>query len=230
MVAEGEVKIGDLRFSLINTLLLVDRYPPRLGKVGLDTPLLLQVFCPVIDAVAVPNFLVTTPSGRLLLIPNKGRSEIRTACVPCTRHEEDDLFTRLILFLAESSKAEDWGNYAEISDIEISHLDAAILLLAAYELPCSTLFMGRKAYKKMRSHMRAPKDEKRCPFLKDLLYKSDELGFYDDKPVFLLPESLSDFCILNAPSECVGGMTRVGDYVALLMHNITRSMAIYKIV
>lgn len=228
VVAESDVKVGDLRFSLLNYLLVVDRYMPRLGKVGLDTPLLLRVECPIMDVRAAESFLVTSPRGRFVLVPNRGKPELNTACIPCSLTQEDDLLVRLIHFLAESSLERDWGNYADIKGFGPQNVDAALAFLNTYELPPSSIFMGVEAFKKMRKAIQPAKGQK-VPYLKDLLFKSDLLGTYKDVPVFLLPKSLASYCMVNAPPSCVGNMTRIGDHIALIMHNLIRSFALYKV-
>ena len=229
VVAEDTVKVGDLRFSLLHNLLVVDRYMPRLGKVGLDTPLLLRIACPIMDPRAAESFLVTSPRGRFVLVPNRGKPEQNTACIPCPLEDEDDLLVRMVEFLAVSSQERDWGNYAEVGKLTTTNLDAAMAFLKAYELPVNSIFMGVDAFRVVRKELAPYGHLKKVPYLKDLLYRSDLLGSYKDIPVYLLPKGLSSFCMVNALPACVGNMTRIGDHVALFLHNIIRSFAIYKV-
>jgi len=230
VVAESEIKVGDLSFSLLNTLLVVDRYPPRLGKkTGLDTPLLLRVACPLIDPRASEAFLVTSARGRFVLVPNRNRPEQNTACIPCKPSEEDDLLIRLVPFVCDASSERGWGNYAVIPDFGTHSLDAAMSFLSEYELPTMSIFLGVQAYKKIRKNLTPPEGMSQPPYLKDLLYKSDVLGSYRNISVFLLPRELGDYVMVNGPPPCVGSMTRIGDHIALLMHNLIRGFAIYKV-
>lgn len=228
-MGSDEIKAGDLRLSLLNVLLIVDRYRPTLGAAGLKTPLLMRVECPVMDERAVDSILVTSPRGQFILVPNKGRPEIATACIPCTPIQEDALLSGLIEFMIKTSLARDWGNYAEISDFNASNLDAAFQFLEGYELPPYSIFLGRDAFKKLRPSLTPPKGFTRCPYLKELIYKSDPLGFYREVPVFLLPEKQRDICMVNATPDCVGCMTRIGDHISLVLHNLIRSTAIYRL-
>jgi hypothetical protein len=205
--------------------------PIRDDKPGKKTPLAQNArFHESLDL-----FLVSDSQGNLVLRGNAIEG-VPSLFFPLSPSDEKLYFPSILMSLYELGHNKGWGNVQDTPTINADLVTTIIDFFHEYDLEAYQVFCGEAAYKSLwesgellhpsgREIMQDFPDE---DTLDDFLTTFFMHGMMRRRPLYLMPE-LGPFMMVTAPPSVLGLMTRVGDFVSLVMHNVERSHVILKI-
>jgi len=150
--------------------------------------------------------------------------------------EEDGAFATLISYLFEESAKGEWGNSSEVFPVTDEVLTGVWSYFNAYDNQCHQCFVGLVGFAALVTgdFIKLPEEVEDPSAITEahlLGWMSEYLHIGrvgDDVPVFYNPHLGSNLIFSADPKE-VGVMTRVGDYVSILVHNAERSVIILRV-
>lgn len=217
----------------LNRMLVTEIHPRKKkdDRAGMKTPLTLKMNF----SGKLENVFVTDTKGTPVLVKNKGE-DILSNFFELDVAEQDDYHTFLVHELYVVSANQEWGNVAAKEKFTATDLYRVQKFFKTHGIDFYSTFVGYKGYQNLVSTNLLKGIDKttkiQTPLSEDDLLQVSItnycIGTYYDRPVFYNP-LMDGYIAFTSNPENLGILTRIGDYVAVYIHNPERGIVIYNI-
>lgn len=205
--------------SALTKLLRVDRYPAHISpKTGSKSPMMMEIDVPD----GFDPTCISLASGRLHMVKVLSGRPVRTGFFVLEEDAEDAYMADMMTFAHTYGVAHEWASSLQAEKIEPLLPDISTYF-KAYDIETFKVFTGQEGLESLRDIFDVfPPDTSHLALLKQM-EEDFALGMIRESPVFYNPH-LKHLVIFAAPAQAIGVLTRVGEYVSVLVHNFERAV------
>jgi hypothetical protein len=214
--------------STLTQLLYIERFPNQLADQGGQK---IPIVIPHQISPEFEDVYISLREGDIqnISVPNDGM--IMSAFFQLDLEEEDQYMARMLQAIRENASSMGWTNIAEAVPP-----DALIPVTAdymdGYDLFPAKVFVGVLGYvwieDMVDTVVPTKKEEITITKLSEWMARYACIGTFHGLPVFFNPH-IQDTITITAPSETLGSIVRIGDYVSVMLHNAERSLVSFYI-
>lgn len=218
--------------SSLTKFLHVDRKRRHISeRGGMKTPMLMHYPVPE----GFETACISLRTGGYHTVRVRPQRPTRSGFFELDVDAEEESFSSLVSYLYEDADRNNLGNASEVSQVTQEVLDDVLSYFEAYELRMTQVFVGLVGFAALVTEglldfpieIEDPTQitEKQ---LSEWMSEHFHVGHIDEVPVFFCPH-LGPYVTFSSDPKEVGVLTRVGDYVSVVVHNAERSVVILRI-
>ena len=195
------------------------------------TPLVLNLK----PSKELDTFLVSTTTGDLKLVHNSEQG-VFSNFFELSLHDEDSYHFSLVDSLFVASCENEWGNVMMVEDVlTLKDVDNISTFFKAYELQAFQVITGPEGYYRLvesglvvhPSGNGGVEDRPSLDTLKEWQSEHFVIGFINERPIMLNPK-LDPYITFSTYPTYLGSLTRVGEFVAVYLHNPDRGVVVLR--